>query len=375
MLSATRVCSLLLVVMLAACTPPLASPTPPPAAPAATTAAQSAAPPAPASNDPAVRAASAKYYEAAKQEGKLVVYGVGNPTLYTPIRDGFLKRFPGIELQGVDQRGRESREKVFAEQQSRNYVADVVISGTDTQNELIAAGFVEPYRAAEIDNVIPELVPPGAVQSNPRTISIFTIAINTNLVPPDQEPKTWLDVLDPKWKNKIAMDDPRGSGPGGTIIAGLEALYGTDIDQRLADQNPFFATQAGPIFAALNRGEYAVFLSSNHTDVIEQRRQGAPVKQIKPSDGVGITQISQSLIKGAPHPNAARLWIEWSLSEEGQTLLAAQGYAAVRKGTKAAEPEASLEGVKFLPRDDDVATFQQLGDRSKRWEQIFFKKS
>jgi hypothetical protein len=47
----------------------------------------------------------------------------------------------------------------------------------------------------------------------------------------------------------------------------------------------------------------------------------------------------------------------------------------VRKGTKAAEPEASLEGVKFLPRDDDVATFQQLGDRTKRWEQIFFKKS
>src|SRR5919199_263118 len=341
----------LLALSLAACTPPLASPTPAPTA------------------------APAAYYEAAKQEGKLVVYGVGNPTLYTPIHDAFVKRFPGIDLQGVDQRGRESREKVFAEQQSRTYVADVVISGTDTQNELIAAGFVEPYRAAEIDNVIPELVPPGAVQSNPRTISIFTIAINTNLVPPDQEPKTWLDVLDPKWKNKIAMDDPRGSGPGGTIIAGLEALYGTDVDQKLADQSPFFATQAGPIWAALNRGEYAMFLSSNHTDVIEQRRQGAPVKQIKPADGVGITQISQSLIKGAPHPNAAKLWIEWSLSEEGQTLLAAQGYAAVRKGTKALEPEASLEGVKFLPRDDDVATFQQLGDRSKRWEQIFFKKT
>jgi iron(III) transport system substrate-binding protein len=387
----------LVAVSLTACTPPLASPTPPPAAaptaapPAAPTAAAAAQAQAPAaqaqapaaqaqaqapavSADPAVQAATNKYYEAAKQEGKLVVYGVGNPTLYTPIHDAFVKRFPGIDLQGVDQRGRESREKVFAEQQSHNNVADVVISGTDTQNELIAAGFVEPYRAAEIDNVIPDLVPPGG-QTNPRTISIFTIAVNTNLVPPDQEPKTWLDVLDPKWKNKIAMDDPRGSGPGGTIISGMEALYGTDIDQKLADQNPFFATQAGPIFTALNRGEYAIFLSSNHTDVIEQRRQGAPVKQVKPSDGVGITQISQSLIKGAPHPSAAKLWIEWSLSEEGQTLLAAQGYAAVRKGTKAAEPEASLEGVKFLPRDDDVATFQQLGDRTKRWEQIFFKKS
>jgi iron(III) transport system substrate-binding protein len=386
-----RVFVALLVFALTACTPPLASPTPAPATPAPATpapaapptaapAAQAAATQAPAAQAPtaanaaAVQAATAKYYEAAKQEGKLVLYGVGNPTLYTPIHDGFVKRFPGIDVQGVDQRGRESREKVFAEQQSNNHVVDVVISGTDTQNELITAGFVETYRAAGIDDVIPDLVPPGG-QINPRTISIFTIAINTTLVPPDQEPKTWLDVLDPKWKNKIAMDDPRGSGPGGTIISGLEALYGTDIDQKLADQNPFFVTQSGPAFAALNRGEVALFLSSNHTDVIEQRRQGAPVKQIKPADGVGVTQIGQSLIKGAPHPNAAKLWIEWSLSEEGQQLLAAQGYAAVRKGTKASEPEASLEGVKFLPRDDDMATFQILGDRTKRWEQIFFKKS
>ena len=63
---------------------------------------------------------------------------------------------------------------------------------------------------------------------NPRTLTIFTIAINTNLVPPDQEPKTWLDVLDPKWKGKVAMDDPRGSGPGGTILSGLDYLYGQD---------------------------------------------------------------------------------------------------------------------------------------------------
>src|SRR5690242_11533989 len=112
---------LLIVLTMAACTPPLASPTPPPAAaPTAAPAAQAPAAQAPAAqaapaqaapqpSDPAVQAAMAKYYEAAKQEGKLVVYGVGNPTLYTPIHDAFVKRFPGIDLQGVDQRGRESR--------------------------------------------------------------------------------------------------------------------------------------------------------------------------------------------------------------------------------------------------------------------------
>jgi iron(III) transport system substrate-binding protein len=355
-----------LCLVATACSPPLApSPTVPatqaPAAVAATSAGGSL-----------LDKAIATYYPAAKQEGKLVLYGVGNAELYEPIRAAFVNRFPGIELQGVEQRGRESREKIIAEQQSRNYVADVVISGTDTQAELITLGFTEPFPGSDIGSVVPALVP--AAGQSPRTLTVFTIAINTSLVPPDQEPKTWQDVLDPKWKGKLAMDDPRGSGPGGTILSGVEALYGQDIAQKLADQKPFFATQAGPIWTALNRGEYAMFLSSGHPDVISNRRAGAPIRQIKASDGVGVTPINQSLIKNAPHPNAAKLWIEWSLSEEGQKLLAQQGYAVVRQGIRATEPEASLEGVKFLPRDDDLTKFKLIPERSKRWEGIFFKR-
>jgi iron(III) transport system substrate-binding protein len=248
----------------------------------------------------------------------------------------------------------------------------VVISGTDTQAELVSLGYTQAYQPAEIGNTIPNLVPPGGAMT-PRTLTIFTIAINTNLVPQDQEPKTWQDVLDPKWKGKLAMDDPRGSGPGGTILSGLDYLYGQDIEQKLADQKPFFATQAGPILTGLNRGEYAIYLSSGHPDVIANRRSGAPIKQIKPSDGVGVTPIGQSLLSNAPHPNAAKLWIEWTLSEEGQNLLAQQGYTAVRKGIKAVEPEASLEGVAFLPRDDDITKLQLIPERTKRWDQLFFK--
>ena len=109
--------------------------------------------------------------------------------------------------------------------------------------------------------------------------------------------------------------------------------------------------------------------------MIANRRAGAPVKQIKPSDGVGVTPIGQSLIKNAPHPNAAKLWIEWSLSNEGQQVLAQQGYAVVRKGVKAVEPEANLEGVKFLPRDDDNTKLKLIPERTKRWDDLFFKAS
>ncbi len=360
---------------LAACSPPLAAtPTSAPAAaakpttaPAGTTGAGAST-----SNDPQLDAAIANYYDLAKQEGKLVVYGVGPPTLYNPIRDAFMKRFAGIELQGVDQRGRETREKIIAEQQSHNYVVDVAISGPDTQNELVQDGYIDDFQVSSIGSVIPDLVPPDR-KDNPRTVTIFTIAINTNLVPPADEPRQWTDLFDPRWKGKLEMDDPRGSGPGGTILSGLEALYGPeDVDKKLAAQNMFFATQAGPLLDALARGEYAVYLSSAHTDVIAQRLAGAPIKQIKPEEGIGITPINQGLVKNAPHPNAAKLWIEWSLSKEGQQLLADNGFGPVRQGIKPTQPEADLNGVKFLPRDDDPATFAKLGDRSKRWQDIFF---
>jgi len=341
----------------------------PPATPAAAAAQAAVAQP---TASTALDQAYATLYPLAKQEGKLVLYGVGTPDLYEPIRLAFVARFPGIELQGVDQRGRDSREKIVAEQQSHTNVGDVVISGTDTQAELVSLGFTQSYTPAEIGNAIPGLVPPGGAMS-PRTLTIFTIAINTNLVPPDQEPKSWQDVLDPKWKGKLAMDDPRGSGPGGTILSGIDYVFGQDIEQKLADQKPFFATQAGPIWTALNRGEYAIFLSGGHPDLISNRKAGAPVKQIRPIEGIGVTPIGQSIIKDAPHPNAAKLWIEWSLSEEGQTLLAQQGYAVVRKGIKAQEPEASLEGATFLPRDDDNTKLQLIPERTKRWDQLFFK--
>ena len=158
--------SIATVLVLAACTPPMAAT--PTAAPPPAPAAQQAAAPAAKPGDPLADAIT-KYYDAAKREGKLVLYGVSGPTLYNPVRDAFMARFPGIALEGVDQRGRESREKVVAEQQSRNYVVDVVISGFDTQSELLANNFIEPYQAAEIPQVIPELVTPGG-NFNPRTV-------------------------------------------------------------------------------------------------------------------------------------------------------------------------------------------------------------
>lgn len=367
-------------LLLAACSPPLATaPTAAPQKPAATQAAPTtasepkpaAATAAPAAGAPDDEVAKVKalYYEAARREGKLVIYGGGAPDQFGPVKAAFQQEFPGITVDSVDQRGRETREKILVEQQSKNYVADLAITGTDTQASIIEAGATEEYQSLFADKVVPDLKPQFAT-SSPYTASNYTIVINTTLVKPEDEPKSWKDVLDPKWKGKLALDDPRGSGPGAYVLASVEEVLGQDFTTQLAKQDVFIATQAGPLWAALLRGERVMFLSSSHRDVVTQKQQGAPVKQIRPVEGIVFSPTPQALLKNAPHPNAAKLWIDWSLSKQGQQVMTENGYGPVRSDVTVKIPEASLDG-KLLPRQDTQAAFAGLPDRVKRWSTLF----
>lgn len=383
-----------LTLGLAACSPPLASsptavPKPPaaptaaapPVAPAANAAKTEAAPAQPAAksavsaSEQAIANAKAKYYEAAQKEGKVVIYGNSlTPELFDSTKAAFGSRFPGIELSGTEMAGRDVREKIIAEQASKNYVADIAFTGFTTQRDLTDAGALEAYESPQVPQLFPQFVVPGGVV-NPRTASLISLAVNTNLVPPDQEPKVWQDVLDPKWKGKLAVLDPRGSGEGGTIVAGMELVYGLEWSSRLKAQEPFFAKNTGPLWTGLVRGEYAMYLTARHVDAIVQRKAGAPIKFLKPRDGVGWTYASMGNVKNQPHPNAARLFMEWTLSEEGQGVLSKEGFVSVRQGIQSAEPEASMEGVTLLPRDQTPEANEKLGtdaERTKRWDALFF---
>jgi iron(III) transport system substrate-binding protein len=315
----------------------------------------------------------AKYYEAAKKEGKLVIYGLGPPFL-GPIDAAFKKRYPGIQIEAFDESGRETRERIIAEQKSGRVVGDVVIGGPSVHVVLSELGFIEPYQSSQIPQMIPELVPEWNF-SSPFRASVFSIASNTKLVPATDEPKVWSDLLQPKFKGKMASDDPRGSGGGAGLMASLEAAFGTEFLKKLATQEIFFGKDTGTILAGLVRGEHALFITASHDDIIVARKNGAPVKFLKPKDGIRAAPNIQSIVKNAPHPNAARLWVEWSTSEEGQQMLGKVGLAAARKGVKAAEPEADLNRVKLLPVVGGRQDMNFLKERTKRFEAIFFKKS
>ena len=119
-----------------------------------------------------------------------------------------------------------------------------------------------------------------------------------------------------------------------------------------------------------------MYLSANHAEAVAHRKAGAPIKYLKMRDGAAWTYSSMLNITNQPHPNAAKLFIEWVLSEEGQMVMSEQGYGAVRKGIKAVYPEADMDGVTFLPRDSTPEADALIGtdaERSARWDELFFK--
>ena len=320
--------------------------------------------------------ARAKYYEGAKAEGRLVMYGNNlGPSLMDPVKEAFGKTFPGIQLHVEEQTGAITREKIIAEQLAKSYVVDIATTGFSTTRDLIEAGMVVPYVSPQTPALIPQFVHPAGLVT-PRHASLVSIAINTTLVPPDQEPKVWNDILDPKWKGKLSNQDPRQPGGGGSTISGMAMVYGFEWLEKLKQQDVFFAPSPGPLWNGLIRGEQAMYLSANQAEAVQHRKSGAPVKYLKMQDGAAWTYSSLLNIVNQPHPNAARLFIEWVLSEEGQLIMSEQGYGAVRQGIKAVHPEADMNGVVFLPRDSTPEADALIGtdaERSARWDEIFFK--
>ncbi|MEK7213985.1 MAG: extracellular solute-binding protein, partial [Chloroflexota bacterium] len=185
--------------------------------------------------------------------------------------------------------------------------------------------------------------------------------------------KVWKDLLNSKYKGKIAADDPRTGGSATPIFSGLLLAYGEPFMRDLQKNDIFFSTQRGVLDTGLTRGEYGM-LTTALNQYHQLARPGVPVKLIKFEDGVAVVPVYMYTFKGSPHPNGAKLWIDWALSEEGQKAVAEAGLVPVRKGITAKDPLDSLEGLKFLPRVDTPEMFALINDRNKKYEEIYFKK-
>ena len=203
-------------------------------------------------------------------------------------------------------------------------------------------------------------------------IFINTPGYNTALIPKGGEPKTYQDLLDPKWRGKIVWDGlpsaSGGTGFIGTVLAEMGEQKGMDYLRAFAKQKVVnVAASAREVLDQVIAGEYPLALQIfNHHAVISAKK-GAPVDWIKLEPATG-TLSTVSIHKNAPHPNAAKLLFDFIISDEGQKVFRDADYLTADPAVPPREPSLTPEGGHFRTR---FFSPEALEDNTAKWTQVF----
>ena len=252
---------------------------------------------------------------AAKAEGKLVLYTANYAEVEQDTIKQFNKRFPEIKVEMVRAPGGQLITRVKTEAAAGKLIADIV-DHSDRALMLPLADLFQDYappNAADYD--------PAALVSPkfwPRLTAIWTIAYNTELV--KDPPKTWMDLTKPQYDKMTAQVFAQSGGTTWTRIMFERQVLGEDYWAKQAATHPILYPSGAPMSDAMVRGEIAMG-PLIYNAVFPKQKEGAPLKVVFPPEGVPANPYATGIPKTAAHPNAAKLYLNWSLSKEGQSFM------------------------------------------------------
>lgn len=309
--------------------------------------------------------------DAARKEGSVVWYStlIINQ-IVRPMVAAFEAKYPGIKVEYSRAASSDVALKIVNEARARRVQSDV-FDGSNTVFLLRDPRLVTAYSPKAVKSWPAEL---KSTDGTWTALNIFywTAAYNTNLVRPEEVPKTFEDLLDPKWKGKIAWTyDLTPGGPPGfvhNILSTMGREKGMAYLRTFAEQQP--VTIPGAQRVVLDHvisGEYPLCVMILNYHAAISMKAGAPVQWLK-MEPLLQTMGLVSITGGAPHPNAARLMVEFMLSEEGQKILADNDYIPAHPDVPAriAELKPSAGGFKV-----NLVTPEMVRDEAPGWTAIY----
>ena len=273
-----------------------------------------------------------KTVEAAKKEGKLVAAIPASAELRKAIGEIFPKRYPGVELDLTNARGPSNAGKIAAEHAAGVRYFDLLISGTATPFSLLNAGILEPVEPLLL---LPEVKDPKRwygghiwLDNAKRSIYAFQIYQSENIWHnPTQmkaeDVRSYDDLLNPKWKGKIGLLDPRSPGAGTATWAFFLKIKGEEYLKKLAAQEMFLSRDQRQLADSLAKGNIALTIGLTYYTFLPFIKAGLPVKSLPDMREGTYTSCGSSalsVVKNSPHPNATKVFINWLLGKEGQEL-------------------------------------------------------
>src|ERR1700722_4925938 len=252
---------------------------------------------------------------AAKAEGKLIYYTANFAEVEQQVIKEFNKRFPEIKVEMVRAPGGQLITRVRTEAAAGKLIADVV-DHSDRALMLPLADLFQDYappNAADYD--------PAALVSPefwPRATVVWSIAYHSELV--KDAPKTWMDLTKPEYDKMTGQVFAASGGTTWTRTMFERQVLGEDYWAKQAATHPILYPSGAPMADALVRGEIAMG-PLLYNAIYPKQKDGAPIQIFFPPEGAPVNPYATGIPKTATHPNAAKLFLNWCLSKEGQTFM------------------------------------------------------
>jgi iron(III) transport system substrate-binding protein len=321
---------------------------------------------------PPAEAITSALIAAAKKEGKVSFYTAMDLVFAERLAKIFEEKFPGIAVR-VERSGAERIFTRIGQEYSSNIHAVDVVNTADQSHCIVwkRNGWLAPYLPEEVAKHFDKrYYDPDGFSATTRVL-ISPLAYNTNLVKKEEAPKSFADLLDPKWTGKLIKAHPAYSGTIMNATFQIARDLGWEYLEKLAKQRVMQVQSATDTPKKLSLGERAVMVDGAGYLVIRYKEAGQPVEIIYPEEGTPLATGPSAVFKAAPNPNAARLFQNWMHSREGQQLIVdlARQYSA--HGQTVEKPGIrKLADIKLM-KEDPEGVEKASEEIKTRYQQLF----
>jgi len=288
----------------------------------------------------------------AKKEGKVVWYTGAALKTAESVAKRFEQAYPGIKVE-VQRSGSERiLQRIMQEAGAGIKNADVFNSSDAGHYVLLKKkGMLAKYSPAGADRFPEAFRDPDGIVVGWRAF-LIVMSYNSKLLPGEQAPKTWKDILDAKWKGKLVTAHPGYSGSVATYVLALVNLHGWDYFKQLAQNKPHLTQSVHDPAQVVASGERVVGANGADYFLYQQRKKGNPIGIVYPQDGMPLVVSPSAITSFAPHPAAARVFTDYIFTKEVQQYLAdSEGLYVPHADVSYPQDKPKLSDLKLLTVD------------------------
>jgi len=306
---------------------------------------------------------------AAKKEGQVVWY------TSTPIETAqkIAKQFEaetGVKVEMFRSGGSAILRRFQQEQQAGRTAVDVMTTSDPAATASLARkGTFVAFKPKNFDKIVEE----GRDKDGyfvAQRLNLMTIYARTDKLAAADQPKTWGDLLDAKYKGKLVMTDPSFTALQLTVVGMMSKTLGWDYYEKLRKNDIMIVQGNQQVSDNIKRGERLVAVGALDSYAADDRKAGHPIVTILPADGTFVIPSPTAIIKGSPNPNAAKAFAEFMVGDAAQSLSPADGGYAARRDIPPPADGVALDKIKILPVDYDYIEKEAVRIK-KKFNEVF----